>query len=53
MNFVYAILIIGGLSVLFILSYYFNNKLKVECDIENICDGCNLESCYRKAKKEE
>ena len=53
MSYIYAIIIVVILSLIFILSYSLNSKIKVECDNNEQCEGCNVSNCYRKINKEE
>lgn len=53
MNCVYALLVVLVLSLIFVFSYYMNNKIKVECNKSEMCDNCTIESCYHKVNKED
>lgn len=53
MSYVYALLVVLVLSLIFVFSYYMNSKIKVECDENEMCNNCAIESCYRKVTKEE
>lgn len=53
MNYLYALLVILVLSLIFALSYYFNSKIKVDCEESDMCEGCTIESCYHKINKED
>ena len=52
MNYLYGLLVVLALSLIFVLSYYFNNKVKVECD-DKMCEGCGFKDCFYKINKEE
>lgn len=53
MNYLYAIIVVGILCCVFVFSYYLNSKVKIECDDSDMCEGCSIESCYHKIKKED
>lgn len=53
MSYLYAILVVALFCLIFVASYCLNNKIKIECDNDSLCEGCNIESCYRNIKKEE
>jgi len=53
MSYLYAIIVVGVLSLVFILSYYLNSKIKIDCDRSEMCEGCKIESCYHKISKED
>ena len=52
MNYFYAILVVVILSLIFVLGYYFNSKIEIECD-KSECENCKIESCYHKINKED
>ncbi len=53
MNYLYAVIVVGVLVAIFILSYYLNGKVKVECDDEELCEGCKVTNCFKRKSKEE
>jgi len=53
MSYLYALLVILVLSLIFVLSYYLNSKIKIDCDKSEMCDNCSIESCYHKINKED
>lgn len=53
MSYLYSIIVLIVLCAIFVLSYYLNSKEKIECDKDDMCEGCFLDSCYHKAKKED
>ena len=53
MSYVSALLVVLCLSLIFVLSYYLNSKVKVDCDSNEMCDGCSISNCYHKVTKED
>ena len=53
MSYVYALLVIIVLSLIFVLSCYLNSKVKVDCDNNEMCEGCSINNCYHKITKED
>ena len=53
MRYFLGILVVVIFCLIFVFSYYLNNKIKIECDNDDLCEGCKVESCYRNIKKEE
>lgn len=53
MKYLLGILVVGIFCFIFVLSYYLNSKIKIECDNDDLCEGCQIESCVRNIKKEE
>lgn len=53
MKYFLGFLVVLIFCLIFVFSYYLNNKIKIDCDNENLCEGCNNLSCYRNIKKEE
>ena len=53
MSLFYGIIVLVVLSVIFVFSYYLNNKTKVDCDKIEMCEGCKKIYCYHKMNKED
>ena len=53
MSYLYALLVIIVLGLIFILSYYLNSKVKVDCDSSEMCEGCSVGDCFHKMTKED
>lgn len=45
MKYLIAILVVIVFSLIFILSYYLNSKVKIDCDKKG-CEGCTLTDCF-------
>ena len=52
MKYIIAIIVIVVFSVLYVISYLLNSKVKGNYDISE-CEGCKLNICFHCHKKEE
>ena len=52
MSFVYAIILVIAFSVMFVAIYYLNNKVKIDCDSKENCEGCKASSCFHKKEED-
>ena len=53
MSLFYGIIVLVVLGLLFVYSYYLNNKTKIDCDRIEMCEGCKENYCCHKMNKEE
>lgn len=44
MNYLVAAIVFLIFCLIFILSYYLNSKVKIDCDKRG-CEGCNVSEC--------
>ncbi len=52
MSYIIAVLFVVLFSLIYMISYRLNNKVKIECDKKS-CEGCLMQGCINRFKEEE
>ena len=53
MNYIIALIVVISFSLIYLIIYCLNSKVKVNCEFEDTCNNCKIDSCFNKKNKEE